>query len=259
MKDPAFLFYASDFLGGVSDLTMEERGQYITLLCLQQQKGHLSRKVIGLCLGFDWDKASEDLRKKFVEDEDGLFYNYRLETEIEKRRKFTDKQRDNGKKGGRPKNPEETQTKPIENPNDNPNETLLENRNRNRNRNRIEVENIDENERGGTGERENQANSYRDVFDEFRKAYPGMRRGLDTEFSDFQKKHKDWREVAIRLPAILDEQKRWRNEARQHLPFVPDWPHLKTWLYQRRWDDELNFNFHEQIASQSIHPPTVFS
>jgi len=47
-KDPAFLFYSSDFLSGITDLTMEERGQYITLLCLQHQKGSLSEKTIRL-------------------------------------------------------------------------------------------------------------------------------------------------------------------------------------------------------------------
>lgn len=30
------LFYTSDFLSGTSFFTMEERGQYITLLCEQQ-------------------------------------------------------------------------------------------------------------------------------------------------------------------------------------------------------------------------------
>lgn len=51
MKDPAMLFYASDFLTGVALMSMKERGQYITLLCLQQQRGHLTlsemRKAAG--------------------------------------------------------------------------------------------------------------------------------------------------------------------------------------------------------------------
>ena len=46
MKDPAFVFYTGDFLTGVIDMTMEERGQYITLLCLQHQKGHFSKKTL---------------------------------------------------------------------------------------------------------------------------------------------------------------------------------------------------------------------
>src|SRR5690554_351231 len=74
-KDPAFLLYTKDFLSGVSDLTMEERGQYITLLCLQQQKGHLSEKTIRLSVG----NAAADVMAKFRQDSAGLWYNERLE------------------------------------------------------------------------------------------------------------------------------------------------------------------------------------
>lgn len=88
-KDPAFLFYSSDFLAGVSDLTFEERGQYITLLCLHHQKGRLSEKMIRLTIG----NATADVMAKFRQDENGLFFNDRLEEEIEKRRKHAEKQR----------------------------------------------------------------------------------------------------------------------------------------------------------------------
>lgn len=98
-KDPAFLFYSSDFLNGVSDLTMEERGQYITLLCLQHQKGSLSEKTIRLSVG----SVSIDVIKKFDKDKEGNYYQKRLNEEIEKRANFTESRRNNGFKGGRPK------------------------------------------------------------------------------------------------------------------------------------------------------------
>lgn len=98
MKDPAFLFYSSDFLSGVADLTMEERGQFITLLCLQHQKGSLSEKTIRLSVG----SCSVDVLKKFLQDEEGNFYNERLNIEAEKRNKFTESRRNNGLNGGRP-------------------------------------------------------------------------------------------------------------------------------------------------------------
>jgi hypothetical protein len=98
-KDPAFLFYSSDFLNGVADLTMEERGQYITLLCLQHQKGILSEKTIRLQVG----SVSVDVLKKFVKDKEGNYYQERLKDEIEKRANFTESRRNNGFKGGRPK------------------------------------------------------------------------------------------------------------------------------------------------------------
>lgn len=83
-KDPAVLFYTADFLTGVSGLTMDERGQYITLLCLQHQQGHLTEKQIRLAVG----DITDDVRAKFVVDDSGRFYNERMETESEKRRAF---------------------------------------------------------------------------------------------------------------------------------------------------------------------------
>jgi hypothetical protein len=127
-KDPAFLFYSSDFLNGVADLTMEERGQFITLLCLQHQKGTLTDKTIRLSLG----SVSVDVLSKFTKDKNGNFYNDRLSEEIEKRIQFTESRRNNGSKGGRPKN----NTKPIglakhnlmEDVNENENEDIIINK-----------------------------------------------------------------------------------------------------------------------------------
>jgi uncharacterized protein YdaU (DUF1376 family) len=127
-KDPAFLFYSSDFLNGVADLTMEERGQFITLLCLQHQKGTLTDKTIRLSLG----SVSVDVLSKFLKDKDGNFYNERLSEEIEKRIQFTESRRNNGSKGGRPKN----NTKPLglakhnlmEDVNENENENIIINK-----------------------------------------------------------------------------------------------------------------------------------
>lgn len=111
MKDPAFLFYSSDFLSGISDLTMEERGQYITMLCLQHQKGNLSEKTIRLNVG----SVSVDVIAKFKKDSEGNFFNERLLFEIEKRNLFTESRRNNGLKGGRPKK----ETKPLAKPKNN--------------------------------------------------------------------------------------------------------------------------------------------
>ena len=132
MKDPAIVFYTSDFMVGVSNLIMEERGQYITLLCLQHQLGHLSEKTIKLNV----PNVSEDVLSKFIIDENGNYYNVRLENEIIKRSKFIEHQRENGKKGGRPKkeeNPKETQIKPNNKPKEKPLEDEDDNENINDN------------------------------------------------------------------------------------------------------------------------------
>lgn len=100
---------------------MDERGQYITLLCAQHQKGHLSEKTIRLLVG----SVSVSVLSKFKKDDDGLYYNERMEVEIGKRLNFIDSRVENGKKGGRPK-------KPTKNHMDNHMPNLSENGNENR-------------------------------------------------------------------------------------------------------------------------------
>src|SRR5690349_2486957 len=103
-KDPAFLFYSSDFITGVQDLTMEERGQYITLLCLSHQKGRLNEKMIALSAG----KVSEDVLNKFKKDDDGFYYNIRLEKESAKRKIHTEKQKERALNGWKKRKEEDS-------------------------------------------------------------------------------------------------------------------------------------------------------
>lgn len=118
-KDPAFLFYSSDFLIGVADLNFEERGKYITLLCLQHQKGPLSSKVIGMTVGV----ISEDLRKKFSVDGDGNLFNERLLDESTKRNNYTESRRNNARK---PKAYATAKNEHKENEDVNRNENIIE-------------------------------------------------------------------------------------------------------------------------------------
>lgn len=94
MKDPAFLFYSSDFLSGTMLMTDEEIGQYIKLLCLQHQKGHLKEKdMLNICKTYN-----EDIFSKFKKDEEGNYYNERLEYEANKRKAYSESRRNNRKK-----------------------------------------------------------------------------------------------------------------------------------------------------------------
>ena len=43
-KDPAVLFYTSDFLSSTFTMSDEQVGRYIRLLCIQHQKGKLADK-----------------------------------------------------------------------------------------------------------------------------------------------------------------------------------------------------------------------
>tara|TARA_R110000751_G_scaffold99781_1_gene193339 strand:- start:67 stop:777 length:711 start_codon:yes stop_codon:yes gene_type:complete len=103
-KAPAFQLYAQDFLTGVMDLTMEERGIYITLLCKQwsinNEKG-IPKKRLRLFLGYDWETLPEMVKEKFIDNGD-YFYNQRLNNTLIERIAFIKKQTFNGYKGGRP-------------------------------------------------------------------------------------------------------------------------------------------------------------
>ena len=91
MKDPAFLFYSSDFLTGTMLMTDEQVGKYIKLLCVQHQKGNLTKEhMINICKSYD-----KDIFDKFRIDENGLYYNERLRIEIEKRSKYCESRRAN--------------------------------------------------------------------------------------------------------------------------------------------------------------------
>lgn len=92
-KDPAFLFYSSDFLTGTMFMSDAQLGKYIKILCTQHQKGHLSEKdMLKICKRYD-----KDIFDKFKKDSDGNYYNIRLEKEITKRKDYS-KSRANNRK-----------------------------------------------------------------------------------------------------------------------------------------------------------------
>jgi len=90
-KDPAFLFYPNDYIGGTMGMTFEEKGAYMELLMMQFNRGHMTTHMIGQTVGQLWDK----IQVKFTQDSEGLWYNERLEEEQIKRKKFTESRRKN--------------------------------------------------------------------------------------------------------------------------------------------------------------------
>jgi len=89
-KDPAFLFYSSDFLTGTMTMTDDQVGKYIRLLCLQHQKGVLSEKdMLFICKDYD-----EDIFSKFVKNGIG-YYNERLKNECDRRVLYSESRRKN--------------------------------------------------------------------------------------------------------------------------------------------------------------------
>jgi uncharacterized protein YdaU (DUF1376 family) len=90
-KDPAFLFYPNDWLGGTLGMTFEEKGAYIELLMMQFNRGHMTKHMIGQTVGQLW----VNIEDKFQVDSKGLYFNKRLEIEKEKRKNFTESRRNN--------------------------------------------------------------------------------------------------------------------------------------------------------------------
>jgi hypothetical protein len=95
----------------------------------------------------------------------------------------------------------------------------------------IHMENENENEIKDVIENKN-------IFEAFRKAYPGSKRGLDTEFENLKKKHHDYKAILPLLEPALSNQMQWRIEMNAAGMFIPEWPGLAVWINQRRWENE---------------------
>ena len=92
-RAPAFQFYADDFLAGTMTMTNEERGAYISLLCLQWSKGFVTELDIQrICLGMP-THCQGICQSKFQLGDDGHYRNQRLELERSKQKERSEKQR----------------------------------------------------------------------------------------------------------------------------------------------------------------------
>lgn len=96
-RDPAVLLYFNDWHSGTITFSRHLKGCYMDLLHAQFNSGHLSLEEIKTVLGNDFASWGA-LSKKFIKDDNGLFFNHRLESEIIKRKDFSKKQSDRVKK-----------------------------------------------------------------------------------------------------------------------------------------------------------------
>jgi hypothetical protein len=87
-KDPALLFYTSDFLTGTMLMSHEQVGIYIRILCLlHQNKGSLDQ------LSFDSFVGNHDCIKSKFRYSDGKVFHDRLLEEMERRQSFCESRR----------------------------------------------------------------------------------------------------------------------------------------------------------------------
>jgi len=93
MKDPAVLFYFQDFLVGTEFMTDEEVGKYIRILCHQADKGPLTEyQVKKICKN---NVVPEAISSKLIQDENGNYYQKRMQIEREKRNNYIESRRHN--------------------------------------------------------------------------------------------------------------------------------------------------------------------
>lgn len=201
-KDPAFLFYPNDYLGGTMGMTFEEKGAYIELLMLQFNRGHMTSHMIGQTVGQLW----VTLKDKFIKDSDGLFFNVRLEEEQNKRKSFTDSRKNNKKGNNQYKKQTGHMTSHMGNENEN--ENIIVN-----------------------------TKEIKEKFEIFRKQYPGTKGGFEIEYKNFIKKCKI-EDIPLLLPAIEIE-KKYKEFSKRTKGFCAEWKNLSTWINQKCWLQEF--------------------
>ena len=76
-------------------------------------------------------------------------------------------------------------------------------------------------------EKEKVSPEERQLFDDFRRRYKGKKRGFDTEFNNFRKKHKDWKKV---IPILVDLKLDFNVTEKRFIP------HLQTFINGRNWE-----------------------
>jgi hypothetical protein len=88
----------------------------------------------------------------------------------------------------------------------------------------------------------NDNNIYIVNFEEARKIYPGKKRGSDTEFKNYTKKHKDWKNVLPKLKTSIENQIQARERKVKSGQWVPEWKNFTTWINNRCWEEETGSN-----------------
>lgn len=97
-KDPAFLFYSTDFYEGTRTMLPEERACYIDLMIYQHQRGPIPndlKRLLLYCNGINQATLEATLKAKFKLTPKG-WINNKLQDVIEQRQEYSEKQSLNG-------------------------------------------------------------------------------------------------------------------------------------------------------------------
>jgi hypothetical protein len=149
-KDPAFLFYPGDWLGGTMTMSRAQKGAYMDLLICQFNEGHMSLETVKIVLG-ETDFAAmweSKLKVKFKLDGAGNFFNEKLEKEANRRKTYTDSRSKNRSNKNHMKNICDTYDKTYEQSYEEHMSSHMETGNRDRNKDE------DRRDKGVRGKRE---------------------------------------------------------------------------------------------------------
>ena len=246
-RDPAVLFYTSDFLSSTFHFTNEEVGVLIRLLCMQ----HIHSRINEEDLGTD----SRRVLSLFTKDEGG-YYNKDFEEIILQRKRYSESRRENKTKS-HAKNVNDTFANAFENQEDSycDNEICKETEDFSQSGEEkchnvaekpdvaaqgdefCECENEANKQEAQTKQKSNHKAKRATLasnFNRFWDAYPRKVAKVQAE-KTFYRLNPD-EELLRKILAALEEQKGWDAWQRDEGKFIP---HPATWLNQERWMDEM--------------------
>jgi len=213
-------------------MTPAEEGAYIRLLSICWMNGHLPDDDNQLAelsrLGEGWfNGGSEKLRKCFTVRH-GKLYNERLSKERGKQLKWRQKSREGGKKSAKFRKQKRLQ----QNPTNKGGSQMVANSDQPNGNQRPTLQSS-----SSSSSSSKKNNKEKVIFEQARSAFPGRKRGLDTEFNYFQKR-KDWRKALPLLLPAIERQKKHRKELAAAGMWAPEWKDFKSWIYNRYWEIE---------------------
>lgn len=102
-------------------------------------------------------------------------------------------------------------------------------------------------------EREQEDLKLKADFEAFRKAYPGSKCGLDTEFANLKNRHGErWREIVPLLTAGLERENAHIEARYRATNFKPNRSTLTSWINNSRW--EMEYPDHSPKSSAAPAP-----
>lgn len=217
-KDPAVLFYTADFLVGTMTFTDEQTGKYIRLLCFQHQHLRMTDEdMLNICKSYD-----KQVYAKFIKDENGLYYNERMEKEINVRKAYSESRSKNrnAKKNDICETHDnhmsdicQSYVKHMVNEDEDINDTDNDTKS---NEDTVKKTTLDDTR-----------------FESFWKAYP--KKSGKKKAQESWKRIKVTEELYQKILSAIEQAKisdQWKRDNGQFIPFPA------TWINQGRWDDE---------------------